>query len=143
MGSKEIFDDAPARVSPGAMLQAAREARGLSALDVSQRLYWLPEYVAFIERDEFERLRRPAFARGYVRAYARMLGLDETMVLAGYDEAGPAPAKPSARSRSPRPLPLQRTGIGIMLGLGVLALLVLVLWWAQTGQAGTGPVYGG
>ncbi len=143
MGSKELFDDTPARVSPGAMLQAAREARGLSALDVSSRLNWLPEYVALIERDEFDRLRRPAFARGYLRAYARMLGLDETIVLAGYDEVAPVAAKPSARTRSQRPLPLQRTGVGIMLGLGVLALLVLGLWWAQTGQAGTGPIYGG
>lgn len=143
MGSKEVFDDTPARVSPGAMLQAAREARGLSPLDVSQRLNWLPEYVALIERDEFERLRRPAFARGYLRAYARMLGLDETIVLAGYDEVRPAPAKPSAKARSPRPLPLQRTGVGIMFGLGVLALLVLGLWWAQAGQAGSGSLYGG
>jgi cytoskeleton protein RodZ len=143
MGSKEILDDAPARVSPGAMLQAAREARGLSAQDVAQRLFWLPEYVAFIERDEFERLRRPAFARGYVRAYARMLGLDETLVLAGYDEVRPAPVQSSVRARNPRPLPLQRTGLGLMLGLGVLALLVLVLWWAQSGQAVAGPSYGG
>jgi len=143
MGSKEIFDETPARVSPGAMLQAAREARGLSALDVAQRLFWLPEYVAFIERDEFERLRRPAFARGYVRAYARMLGLDEAMVLAGYDEVRPAPAKAPFKVRSQRPLPLQRTGFGIMFGLGVLALLVLGLWWAQSGQATTGALYGG
>lgn len=143
MGSKEVFDDVPIRVSPGAMLQAAREARGLSALDVAQRLYWLPEYVALIERDEFERLRRPAFARGYVRAYARMLGLDETLVLAGYDEVRPVLVKSPVRARNPRPLPLQRTGLGLMLGLGVLALLVLALWWAQSGQVVAGPVYGG
>lgn len=142
MGSKETFADTPARVSPGAMLQAAREARGLSALEVSRRLYWLPEYVALIERDEFDRLRRPAFARGYVRAYARMLGLDETIVLAGYDEVRPAsPVRPDT-PRSGRPLPLQSTGVGIILGLGVLALLVLGLWWAQSGQAVAGPVYG-
>lgn len=142
MGSKETFADTPARVSPGAMLQAAREARGLSALAVSQRLNWLPEYVALIERDEFDRLRRPAFARGYVRAYARMLGLDETIVLAGYDEVRPASAARPDTSRSGRPLPLQSTGVGIILGLGVLALLVLGLWWAQSGQAVAGPVYG-
>ncbi|MDO8862123.1 helix-turn-helix transcriptional regulator [Haliea sp. E1-2-M8] len=143
MGSKEVFAETPARVSPGAMLQAAREARGLTALNVAERLFWLPEYVAFIERDEFERLRRPAFARGYVRAYARMLGLDEALVLAGFDEVRPLPAVPSARARSARPLPLQRTGVGIIFGLGVLALLVLGLWWAQSGQAVAGPVYGG
>ncbi|MEQ9465658.1 MAG: helix-turn-helix domain-containing protein [Haliea sp.] len=143
MGSNEVFADTAARVSPGAMLQAAREARGLSPLDVSQRLNWLPEYVAFIERDEFQRLRRPAFARGYVRAYARMLGLDEIIVLAGYDEVAPAPAISSTRVSSRRPLPLQRTGLGILLGLGVLALLVLGLWWAQSGDTATGSLFGG
>ncbi len=143
MGSNEVFADAPARVSPGAMLQAAREARGHSPLDVSQRLNWLPEYVALIERDEFQRLRRPAFARGYVRAYARMLGLDETIVLAAYDEVVPTPATPADGGGNRRPLPLQRTGLGILLGLGVLGLLVLGLWWAQSGESATGSVFGG
>ncbi len=142
MGSKEIFADTPARVSPGAMLQAAREARGLAALDVSQRLKWLPEYVALIERDEFDRLRRPEFARGYVRSYSRMLGLDEDLVLACYDEVRPPPAAAAAKACRSRPLPLQRTGVGLIFGLGVLALLVLGLWWAQSGQAVAGPVFG-
>lgn len=143
MGSKETFDDVTALVSPGAMLQAARQARGLSTLDVAQRLHWLPEYVALIEGNEFERLRRPAFARGYVRAYARILRLDESMVLAGYDELRPAVEKPCVPGHSARPLTLQRTGQGLVIGLAVLALLVLALWWAQSGQAFAGPSYGG
>lgn len=133
MGSKEpLLDDTRARMSPGAMLQAARQARGMSPEEAARRLNWLSEYVTFIERDEFASLRRPAFARGYVRAYGRLLQLDEELLLAAFDTVQP-PADPRPRPTQRRPQQLQRTGLGIVLGLAVLALLVLALWWFRAG----------
>jgi cytoskeletal protein RodZ len=72
-----------------------------------------------------------------------MLSLDETELLAAFDAAQPAMAAPEPVSRRSRPPQLQRTGAGIVLGLAVLALLILGLWWAQSGQAAAGPVFGG
>ncbi|QIB66942.1 helix-turn-helix domain-containing protein [Kineobactrum salinum] len=143
MGSKEIFSDQPGHVAPGALLRAAREARGLSRAEAAARLKWLPDYVRRVEHDDYQTLRQPAFARGYVRAYGRMLGLDETGLLAAFDATQPAIAAPEPVPRRSRPPQLQRTGAGIVLGLAVLALLTLGLWWAQTGQAAAAPVFGG
>lgn len=143
MGSKEIFTDQPGRVAPGAQLQAAREARGWSRADAAARLKWLPDYIGLVEHDDYQALRQPAFARGYVRAYGRMLALDETELLAAFDAIQPAAAAPEPVCRRSRPPQLQRTGAGIALGLTVLTLLTLGLWWAQTGQAAAGPVFGG
>lgn len=131
MGGKEAFDAGQLKPSPGAMLQSARQAQGLSAQEVAQRLHWLREYVTLIERDEFASLRRPAFARGYVRAYGRLLGLDENLLLATFDAVRPAvPPRLSAPAR--RPPQLQKTTLGIVVGLAILALLVLGMWWFQS-----------
>ncbi len=132
MGSKEpLLDDTQARMSPGAMLQAARQASGMTPEEVASRLNWLREYVAYIERDEFSSLRRPAFARGYVRAYGRLMQLDEELLLSAFDAVQPPLERPRPGSTTRRPQQLQRTGLGIVLGLAVLALLVLSLWWFQ------------
>ena len=60
-------------ITPGTLLKTAREAQQLSEREVADRLNWMPGYTAIIERDDFQALRRPAFARGYVKAYGTML----------------------------------------------------------------------
>lgn len=143
MGNKEVFTAESGQVAPGALLQAAREARGLSVAEAAARLKWLPDYIRVVERGDFQALRQPAFARGYVRAYGRVLGLDETQLLAAFDAVDALAKTPEPASRRSRPPQLQSTGAGIVLGLAVLALLTLGLWWAQTGQAASSPVFGG
>ncbi len=115
--------------TPGTLLRRAREAHGLSEREAADRLNLMPDYVAILERDEYQALRSPAFARGYVRSYGRMLGLDELQLMQLFDavSAGADPAQP--RRIETRPLQLQRTGLGVVIGLTVLLLLVLALWW--------------
>jgi cytoskeleton protein RodZ len=144
VGSKEIIEAPLAiRAAPGALLQAARLARGWSPAEVAGRLHWLPEVVGLLERDAYDRLRRPAFASGYIRAYARLLGLDDVEVLAGFNPSGPESAAQSGADLPRRLHPLQRTGVGIVFGLAVSALLVLGMWWAQVGEASTRQFSGG
>jgi len=120
------------------MLRTAREGRGLSAREVSERLNWMPGYADIIERDDYQALRRPAFARGYVMAYGKLMGLDEKRLLAALDQMQ-APAAPQRRKRR-RPPQLQRTGAGVVWGLVILGLLVAALWWH--GRSGDNPAGG-
>ena len=143
MGSKETLEPAPVVPAPGVLLQAARQARGWTPAEVADRLHWLPEVVGLLGRDAYDRLRRPAFARGYLGAYARLLGLNETDVLAGFDLHSPDAVARSAGQCPRRLRPLQRTGVGIVIGLAVLALLILGLWWTQVGHAATHHLSGG
>lgn len=116
-------------VTPGTLLKAAREARQLSEREVADRLNWMPGYTAIIERDDFQALRRPAFARGYVKAYGKLLGLDEAQLLGAFDRVT---AGEETRTRQPattRPAQLQHTGLGVVIGLLLLLLLVLAIWW--------------
>lgn len=122
-------------LSPGALLRAAREAQEMSDTEAAERLNWLPRYVAMIERDDYQALRSPAFARGYIRAYGKLLQLDEEELITAFEVlTGGAVEGGRGKRVITEPLQLQRTGVGIVVGLVVLALLIAGLWWWQTGQ---------
>lgn len=114
---------------PGKLLKEARLAQQIGEREAADRLNWMPGYVAIIERDEYEALRAPAFARGYVKAYARLLQIDEDRVLTAFDRLR-GEIKPGAPQRiETHSMQLQHTGLGVVTGLAVLLLLVFALWW--------------
>ena len=76
-------------------------------------------------------LRSPPFARGYVKAYGRLLGIDENQLLTAFDSL-PQQQPPGEKKRvETRPLQLQHTGVGVVIGLAVLGVLMLGLWLWQ------------
>lgn len=119
------------------MLRLAREAQGLPEREVAERLFLLPAYVGMLESDQYHALRSPAFARGYVRSYGKLLSLDENTLMARFDAfVASGGGDPSGAGANRRAAPPQKTGLGVVLGLAVLMLLVLALWWWQ----GRGPL---
>lgn len=115
--------------TPGTLLKAARESRGMSEREAADSLNLMPNYVAILERDDYQALRSPPFARGYVKAYGRLLGLNEQELMSVFDQVAEVPTVQYEVREASRPLQLQRTGMGVVIGLGVLLLLVLALWW--------------
>jgi cytoskeletal protein RodZ len=119
--------------SPGAMLKAAREQQEVSQREAADLLNWMPGYVEIVERDEYTALRRPSFARGYVKAFGRLVELDEGILMDAFDALDnriDRAAKSAAKD--PRtPLQLQKTGLGVVVGLGSLSLIIAALWWWQ------------
>ena len=121
--------------TPGTLLKAAREAQGIPEREAADRLNLMPGYVAILERDDYQALRSPPFARGYVKAYGKLLGLDEEQLLTCFDQLSDSDQGQQQKRVVTRPLQLQRTGLGVVIGLAVLLLLVLTLWWWQGDQA--------
>lgn len=68
--------DAAAALSIGNALRNAREARGETLLDVAHSLKLAPKQVEALELERFDLLPGRAFVRGFLRNYARHLGLD-------------------------------------------------------------------
>lgn len=134
MSDSEQVDQVTA--SPGVLLKTAREARNLPEREVADRLNWLPRYVQTIEADDYSVWRSTTFARGYVKAYGRLLGVDESALMQSFDGLENTSAGGSARRVTTQPLQLQRTGGGMVIGLIALGLLAAGLWWWQTGFAG-------
>jgi cytoskeleton protein RodZ len=68
-------------VSPGTALAAARKAQGLTVEQVAGRMRLSAAQVHAIEVGDFAALPGQVFARGFVRNYARLLGLDAEPLL--------------------------------------------------------------
>ena len=59
---------------PGAHLRKVREEANMSVDKVASALMLHPHTLEALEADAYERLPAPAFVRGYLRGYARVLG---------------------------------------------------------------------
>ncbi len=99
-------------VSLGDRFRAAREARRLSLSDCSDQVRIRSVYLAAIEEDNWKAIGAAVYVRGFLRTYARFLGLDpEEVVVAFNDEvqpqahaAGePAAQRPARAERSSQP----------------------------------------
>jgi cytoskeleton protein RodZ len=120
-----------AALSLGARLRSARKARALTLEQVSQRLHLEESMLRAIEDDRYAALGAPVFVRGYLKAYAGLLGLPEQSVLDAYRQADPASVQPPklVRDRDELPTVAPRPPGGLaMAGVGVLLLLLFLVF---------------
>jgi cytoskeletal protein RodZ len=88
--------------SLGIWLRRTREARQLDLEDAEQALRIRRRYLQALEVGDFEALPGPIQARGFLRNYARYLGLPVEDVLARYDaEVEGHPVQPRITMRTP------------------------------------------
>ncbi len=110
--------------SPGARLRQAREAAGLDLVEVAAELNVRPQLVEALEGDDVSAFPAQVYARGLLRNYARLLGLDpESLLLLHAEMAGlDAPPLDSVRK-------VDGAADGERAGqwLPILAIAVLVL----------------
>lgn len=78
--------------SVGGQLRRAREARGETVNDAGYALKLSARQIEAMESDRFDLLPGRAFARGFLRNYARYLGLDPAALLADLDRSAASPA---------------------------------------------------
>lgn len=82
---------ASADTTPGVLLREARERAGLSQEDIAGKLKLAPRQIAAIETGDWNSLPERTFTRGFMRSYARIVGLDPDIV--GLDRS---PSQPNA-----------------------------------------------
>ncbi len=86
---------------PGALLRKARENKGLTIEEMSAISNLTKQVIRGIEGDEYSELAGLSFVRGYLKLYAKKLGVDEAHVLETFDRwkaeqiGGPRQAHPS------------------------------------------------
>jgi transcriptional regulator with XRE-family HTH domain len=130
--------------SLGAYLKAAREHKELSLAEVCEATRIRKVYLVAIEADDLAPLPSRPFAVGYVRTYARALGLDGDAAAARFKAEHPEPYEPRLRAplgvahaRDPR----RRV---IYAGLGVVCAAV-ALWnvgqRTLTSAQAPGPIF--
>ena len=68
----------------GEKLRQAREERGISISEVAEQTRISSLYLKFIEEDNYKPLPGGIFNKGFVKAYAKYVGLDEQEALQDY-----------------------------------------------------------
>ena len=125
---------APAtRENPGEILRQARESRDLSQAEVARKLNLTVSSLNNLEAGAFDKLPGHTFARGYIRAYAKLLDMDQATLVQSFDHFTGTHAQGSdvhALGRIEEPVRLSHN---IMRIVSLLLLVVVVgggfVWW--------------
>ncbi|WP_207887484.1 RodZ family helix-turn-helix domain-containing protein [Pseudomonas sp. 30_B] len=133
------------RANPGDTLRQARENKGWSVAQVAGQLNLTEHSLRQLEQGSFDQLPGHTFARGYVRAYAKLLGMDQGQMVQAFDQYTGTDATGSnvhSLGRVVEPVRLSRN----LLRLFSLVLLALLIgfgyfWWqeraARTAESGS------
>lgn len=132
----------------GDWLRRQREMREISLRDIADRTKISLRYLEAMEADRFDLLPAPIFAKGFLREYARYVGLSPDEVVNHYlsvqqqgapqEEGSKEGIKKDATlagQRPHRPKPVRNWTYGLFLALAVLVLIGIVAalaWYAQS-----------
>ncbi|MEO8008385.1 MAG: RodZ domain-containing protein, partial [Betaproteobacteria bacterium] len=88
----------------GAVLLSERRRQGLSLGDISRQLKLSVRQIEALERDDYSAYKGPVFIHGFLRNYAKLLGLDPEPLIRATDLMLNPPVVPAATSREPEQL---------------------------------------
>lgn len=116
----------------GKLLVEAREKSGLSVDEVASRLRLMPRQVRALESGDIDALPGPAFVRGFLRNYAKLLQVDAEPLLEACRVHGPeiSPSQISLHSENILIVGRERKGWSIYLAAVVIIILMLAAWFA-------------
>ena len=112
----------------GEHLKRERELRGVSLEEICGATRIGTRFLEALENEEWERLLGGVFNRGFVRAVARYLGLDEEGMVAEYALAASEQPAATPAYMNPPALPKSATRWLPWLGLAVVVVLVGAAW---------------
>jgi cytoskeleton protein RodZ len=113
----------------GAALLKERRRQGLSLGDISRQLKLSVRQVEALERDDYSAYKGPVFIHGFIRNYAKLLGLDPEPLIRATDLMLNPPAVPTVAVQEverPQPAPAQRRKARFWPAAAVVFLVVIV-----------------
>ena len=119
--------------TPGHLLRAARRRYGWSVEDIAEELNLLPHVVEGLENDDYSVVAGHTYAVGYMRNYARLVGVTIDQALSAHSELNaPRRSRPTPRTNAPSllsamPVPMSwivstLVALAVVVGIGVTYL---------------------
>ncbi len=142
MSSEEqAGQDLSATACWGETLKTTREAREWPQSHVAAQLNLPVGYINALESSSVVGLPSIVFARGYVRAYARLLKLDDNAIVSEFDRSFPGNVGTQAGQLKSVSRIRQQANVNdplmkLVTWMFVLGIIVLTFWWWQT-QSGS------
>lgn len=141
----EINDELSNRVikTPGALLREARQAKNLKHEEVAKQMHLSVQWVKNLEKDDYSKAPALIYVRGYLRAYARCVGLKPEEVMLTFDTLALNEEFERIKAREEKPVKHQavpvisrstrmisRKTIRWITFIALVILIVLVgIWW--------------
>ena len=99
----------------GEQLTAARKAKAVSREEAGESIRTLTRIIENMENDDFSEMAAPTYAKGFIRLYAKYLGLDPEPLVEEYIRKNPAeprslmgdPSKVRKKAPAPAPKPVK------------------------------------
>lgn len=136
------FQDDSQAAGPGQLLRNAREQLGWTREQVASRIHLRLTLIAAIEADTYDKHTSHTFIRGYLRAYAKLVGIPEETILAAYERLGLTPPDnidmQSFSRRSRQRANDSRLKVVTWLVILVLIALSIAWWWQSTARRSAG-----
>jgi cytoskeleton protein RodZ len=131
-GTPTVADSA----SPGQRLRHAREARQLTREAVAAQMRIEPKVIDALERDDYSQLPAAVFVRGYLRAYAKLVGLAAESMVDAFDQRTSHAPPPLVLPAAVGPDIETHSGYArwIVFALALLSLLLFYQWWHLEGR---------
>jgi len=112
----------------GERLATARREQQISVLEIAKELHLDEPKVRALERNEFDVIGAPVFAKGHLRKYAQLVGVDEGDVMADYYQLNRATGMPPLVAGRRRPRREMSPGPWIAVVV-VLIVVATAYWW--------------
>lgn len=126
-----------ATASPGELLLRQREQLNIPLADAARALNLRPAVIGGLERDDYQEIPVAAYRRGYLRAYAKFLGMDDRVVLDAYQARNgivDTERKVAPVSTTRPPSKIGAWLFKLVTLLVVVGLIgVTVMWWQSRG----------
>ncbi|KJY85083.1 transcriptional regulator [Vibrio galatheae] len=127
------------KVAAGTLLKNKRESLGLSQKQIADRLRLRLSIIENIENNNFSSDQVATFTRGYLRSYARAVGIKESVVLCaldGCEETQPEEQEMKSFSRKTKREAHDSRIMTLTWGIIIVVLGISSVWWWQNQEKG-------
>jgi cytoskeleton protein RodZ len=136
----ETVNEEEPQLKPGTLLKQKRESLGLTQRQIADKLRLRLVIVQSLEENNFELDIVSTFTRGYVRSYAKLLGIDEDTIMSSYDNfCGTEASDLSMQSFSKKTAREQHNSRINLITIGIVIIVIGIssVWWYQNQKEDT------
>jgi len=124
----------------GETLRAARRQQRLSLADAAAETRVRETYLAALEEEQFATLGGDVYVKGFLRSYAKYLGIDPDPLVDTYRREHERPDEPPSLAPAAQPAmhaPSVRLPQPVIIGGGIVLVLLLLIFIGSRGGPGT------
>lgn len=134
MSQENEVEQEPLITGPGKVLKEKRESLNLTIEDIAGKLHLRPSIIEGLESDSYDPEVSTTFTKGYIRLYAKHLGLDAQPLLEQFDNLTNTSKQPAKLRSFSQKVAKQASDARLMMVTYFIITVIIglsVVWWLQ------------